>query len=709
MGKRRDGDREKELGFEKEVNSLGSKLISVIVSLAVVLGLALVPAVPVALAQPYVIGANVSPASQTVGVGSSFSVYLWVIDDVAQNYDTVAYRLTYNSSLVTATGVTPNPAFNWNLANGYNNNWDPANQTGLIYSDNAWLGNLSNVSMWACYINFTADSTNTGTSPLDFLPVEDINTTDVFLVGTGELDWSLVVNGTVTVASGTKCYVDTITGSGNVKIDGVAKGVGECSDTGELLDYTFILRAEPDAGWQFANWSPNVDLAVTTNPNCITVAGGGTEDISATFTELPPQADLDVDVLDFGTLVVGGTPANQTFNVTNIGGGQLNWTSDITYDGSNPNATWAGVSYDPTSGGPLGNGESELVEVAVNISGLTEAGRYNATIDVNDSVSVRVTFDLLGATDIKPCRNIILPGVTSGGQPYAYAGDFYTVWVNWTVCANDVDSVTLVDNSSVTDSLGARLLWDTVTQVSESPAADAKEVRGDGGTSVEYSWQTTQAADSSMSVTYTAQVPGTTAPGWYNMTIDNEDIAWIEYYIGETSYVKPITCNYSIYVAAPVYVDGTVWEVVWYWSTTHPSFTGGYQNQVGNLTLEGANVTLVDGDTYYNLTDGNGYYNVSVPPGTYTLTASLDPAFAPETYGVLNIVGDEGVITINFIGQNGLEPYDPFYSDNAKNKMAVSYVAKAVNCYLITPATMPAAALTLTEVGNVTAMWRNTP
>lgn len=654
------------------------------------MGLALVPAVPVALAQPYVTGMNVTPVSQAVAPGANFSVYVWTIDDVAQAYDSVAVRLAYNSSLVNVTAVTPNPYFLINLVNTFNNSYDPANNIGMVMSDNGWLGANRTVSNWSCLVNFTAGS-NQGVSPLDLWPVEDINITTVMLSGNDLLNWSLVTNGSVTISNGATCCVDAINGNGTVKIDGNTKGAGECQQDGSL-NHTFILLATADAGWQFANWTGDVNSS-TANPASIEVLNGGTKNISATFTELPPQACVNTTLLDFGTLTVGGAnPANKSVNVTNCGGGSLNWNSNLTWL-AQPGVT-ATISRNPTSGGPLAYGEGEIVEVAVDITGETVSGTYTANISINPNPNpnVTVTFYLQGATEINPCRNITLPHGS-----YIYAGESYNVNVSWTTCNNTVSGLGLIDNTTVTNVSGS-YYWDNVTFNSESPAAANKVARDTGNTSVEYQWTGDINASTFMWVSYNATVPAGTAPGWYNMTIcPDNNTASIEYYIGETAYVNCIGCQYQIYVAAPVYVEGTVWEVVWNW------FRPGSQGNPGNLTLENANVSMNDTTPNSSLTNAVGYYNISVAPGNYTLTASL-AGFATETYGWVNVTGTEGVIVIDFIGVNGLEPNSPFYTP----KYALSYALKAVNCYLIIPS-VPAAALTPVEMGNVTACWLATP
>ena len=551
---------------------MGSK-VGGVVSAVLVLALSFVPAAPVtnvAVAQPYVIGMNVTPQNEAVGPGANFSVYLWVVDNAAQAYDTMAIRLTYNTSIINATSVTPNPYFAINLLNDYNNSWDPANKTGLIRSDNGWLISNSTSSMWACQVNFTAGN-NWGTSPLNFTPEETFDTTDVLRYGESLLNWSLVSNGSVTIASCCACCV-IIAGNGTVSIDGTnVTPPGGCKCDG-IPNHTFTLQAYPDAGWQFVNWTGNVSNT-TANPTTITVIYGGTDTITANFAELPPQVCVNTTLLDFGTLVLGScsNPANKTFTVTNCGGGSLNWTSSISYDPTNPNNTcpctcticpWCSCnpgynlwcSYSPTSGGPLGNGSSQTIQVAVDTANLTAVGSYNATINITGSSSqqVRVTFYIMGSCCLMTCRNIVLPhgDYVCSTENYVCPGESFDVWVDIPgLYFTTISNVTLVDNTTVTNSNGDSFFWDNVTQIEEEPAASSKTVSGTGNTTVEYLWAGDWTPSTEFIAHYNVTVPPGTPPGLYSMTVcPANSTAWVEFYIDGVEYTSCIDCEYQIKV-----------------------------------------------------------------------------------------------------------------------------------------------------------------
>jgi hypothetical protein len=670
----------------------------------VVLGLALVPAVPVAnvaLAQNYDWGFEFIPGTIVVGPSSSFNAIAWVTQYGDQPTDAWSLWCTFNASMLQVSGVA-SPAL---LCDGGAPSFPPGepgwnNTAGNVhnaYGEGPPINNCTTTSFWYSNITFNTLAI-TGTTTVNFRWINPAQATEVQAgPGIDILNWSRVVNLTVIISAGATCCAN-MTGNGNVTVDATEFAPpGGCVQDG-ALNHTFDLLATPDGGWQFVNWSGNVDGAITANPNTITINNGGTATVMANFSELENNTCIPEDLLDFGNLFVGtANPADETFDVTNCGGGQLNWTSTLTWL-AQPSANVT-INWTPQAGGPLGNGSSETVNVSVNISGATAAdvGTYTANITASGSGSdnVTVTFELLGATTIIPCRNITLPHVT-----FVYPGESYLVNVSWvTPAAGNVSSVSLIDNSSVANVSGT-YLWDTVVQISESPAAASKIVRGTGNTSVEYQWALNYAPGTNMSVLYSVTVPANAEPGWYNMTVCPDDsTGWIEYYIGETAYTNCIDCDFQIFVAAPAYLEGTVWEVVWNW------FRLGYDGSSGNLLLSGVNVTAEDGILVWNITDAVGYYNVTVVPGAnYNVTAThIAGDFAAKTQ-VVNIPVVGGVVVCDFIGVDGLEPNAPFYTP----KFALSYATKAVNAWLITPS-VPAAALTLTEVGNVTAMWLNTP
>ena len=551
-------------------------------------------------------------------------------------------------------------------------------------------------------VKFKANATNLGTTTVKFMSVDPFHMAQALGPGAVDhLNWSQVVNLTVTITEGAKCCAN-ITGLGNVSIDAEMQTppYPKCK-TDASNDHNFTVQAYPNDGWQFINWTG--DISTAANPAWVNITGGTTKNVVANFEELPPQVWTDKDSMTF-TAYIGVNPANQTLTIKNSGGGTLNWTGAA--ENYSPAGSWLGI--DPINGS-LGAGESKVATVTVNVSGLAE-GPYTADLNISGSGKiVPVTLTILPATTIIPCRNITLP---HAGGPYpavgfVYAGETFNVSVSWTTCAaGNLTSVSLIDNTSVIENVTlVAYNWgdpNPPVPINETPAASSNQTRGTENTSVEYLWNYKISPNISMIVNYDVRVPAVTAPGWYYMDVDDTNDTWLEYYIDDdpTMYVEPIRCEYPIYVAAPAHLEGTVYEVVWQWARA--GFGG---NPPGsNLTLSGVNVTVLDTTSTFNLSTATGYYNMSLPPGEYILSASL-AGFATETWGNVTVTGAENAsIVRNFIGVNGLEPNAPFYTPN----FALSYATKAVNAWLITPS-VPAAALTLTEVGNVTAMWLNTP
>ena len=114
-------------------------------------------------------------------------------------------------------------------------------------------------------------------------------------------------------------------------------------------------------------------LAPGTYTAPVTIAAAGatgspkTVDVSLTVNPPAPVLAVAPASLSFTATAGGANPAAQTVNVTNGGGGTLNWTAS-------DNQTWLGVS--PVSGTAPG-----AVSVSVNSTGLA-AGTYTGTVTV---------------------------------------------------------------------------------------------------------------------------------------------------------------------------------------------------------------------------------------------------------------------------------------------------------------------------------------
>ncbi len=125
-----------------------------------------------------------------------------------------------------------------------------------------------------------------------------------------------------------------------------------------------------------------------------------------------PTIGVSPSSFSFTATAGGANPANQSLNISNTGGGTLNWTASS-------NQTWLSVS--PTSGTA-----PSTTTVAVNITGLA-AGTYNGTITVsatgatNTPVSVPVT---LTVNPTGGCTGelIVNGGFETGTTPWVLSG-----------------------------------------------------------------------------------------------------------------------------------------------------------------------------------------------------------------------------------------------------------------------------------------------
>jgi hypothetical protein len=109
----------------------------------------------------------------------------------------------------------------------------------------------------------------------------------------------------------------------------------------------------------------------------------------------------------------GGSIADDTFTVANTGGGSFSYTvSD--------DASWLSVT--PVSGGPLGNGDSDLLTVDYDVTGLLP-GPYSATITV-DSADPNVD-NVPSIIDVTLNINVSAPDYDNDGD---VDQDDFAVW-----------------------------------------------------------------------------------------------------------------------------------------------------------------------------------------------------------------------------------------------------------------------------------------
>jgi subtilisin family serine protease len=135
------------------------------------------------------------------------------------------------------------------------------------------------------------------------------------------------------------------------------------------------------AGLSAGTYTGNISITATSATN-----SGVTVPITLNV-EAAPTIAVNPGSMSFNAIAGGANPASQTLDISNTGGGVLNWSATS-------NAAWLTTS--PASGTGAGS-----TTVAVNIAGLS-AGTYNGTISVsatgatNSPVAVPVTLTITG-------------------------------------------------------------------------------------------------------------------------------------------------------------------------------------------------------------------------------------------------------------------------------------------------------------------------
>jgi uncharacterized protein (TIGR03437 family) len=137
-----------------------------------------------------------------------------------------------------------------------------------------------------------------------------------------------------------------------------------------------ISQSDPGAGNSGSvTFTATVGAALVSGQVVTITASGAGVSASAVLTltvaavSTPPQIQLSQTPLSFAATVGGANPSPQTVNVSNSGGGTLNWTASVTMGG------WLSV----TGGSGTGNGS---FSVSVNSAGLT-AGVYLGQVTVS--------------------------------------------------------------------------------------------------------------------------------------------------------------------------------------------------------------------------------------------------------------------------------------------------------------------------------------
>jgi len=294
------------------------KCITVILTLAVLLGLLLVPAmgISVSAGDPGATKATfLMPAEVKVLPGQAFAVDVTLYNpNTIKIYTACADMVWSTPAMLNVTGID---GISWptELLKG----WD--NATGEVYVSAAGsipspYQNATNIAQ--CTVHFVAGSTE-GTVTVSFTPAISGETV-IYDVGSNDIcNWSAMQN--MTVIIGSPKLTVTKVGNGGVNANGVPLVFASSNTTNRSWNDNVTLAAIPAAGWEFSSWT-GVD-----GPNAAStweIMDNLAEDVTVTFTELPPILDVDPLSLDFSARF-GNSNQSKTVEISNTGGGTLCW------------------------------------------------------------------------------------------------------------------------------------------------------------------------------------------------------------------------------------------------------------------------------------------------------------------------------------------------------------------------------------------------
>jgi len=308
---------------------LKTKFISVILSVAVILGLMLVPAaLPTALAVTNEWAFQMQPNVTKVTPSSSFTVNISAVQLSTENSDGWEAYVRYDPLYLSVSGIdipSKLPLPNNQTLNMYNvpgiydlGNPGYNNTEGILYvgySPNPGSPKL-NQTFWFATIHFdVAAVVGTVTTYVNFTTnVTDLfHLTEILLGSTQVQKWSEFHNDMVMIGSPTLTVTVNPPGDGTVNI---------VPGSPYVWDQVVTLTAvNSTAGWGWASWSGTDNDAV--NPTTVTMSTD--KSVTANFVELPPGLSVNPLTLNFSAMA-GGYTDNKTVTISNTGGGLLKWT-----------------------------------------------------------------------------------------------------------------------------------------------------------------------------------------------------------------------------------------------------------------------------------------------------------------------------------------------------------------------------------------------
>jgi hypothetical protein len=329
------------------------KFITGILTLAVLLGLLLVPAVGVFAGDPGAGTATfVMPATVKVAPGGSFNVNVTIYNP--HNIDIYSAGAALVWSDASMLGVSAIDGSSWASilpGNGWNNTtgqaWYNAGGSTGIPSQNG-------TNIIHCVVHFVAGASE-GIATVNFTPtvgsgkdtlIYDVDTNDICNWTPGDMQNLTVMIGTP------KLTVDVSpAGKGAVKANGTLL-VGYPNTTSFAWGQVVSLQAvNPALGWTFDKWTGDAAGSGNTTVTMDTL----TKNVTANFVELPPDLSVNPADLAFSGRF-GNNTDSKTVTITNTGGGLLKWTKGCPPTWNLGDSwVWNNTYFDGVNGTPVQN------------------------------------------------------------------------------------------------------------------------------------------------------------------------------------------------------------------------------------------------------------------------------------------------------------------------------------------------------------------
>jgi hypothetical protein len=691
---------------------LKTKFISLILSVAVILGLMLVPA-----ALPTVVSANpadewtykIAPNLTKVGFDTDFAVNVSAVR-YEGNSSSYFLAVEFNATLLEVTAVdTPSTLPNGDtpsMSLGYPL-WD--NAAGFVAEQYSmqppYEAPFISTTFVMCTIHFRSLSVE-GTSDLNFANVDITNTTKIKYMATDTTNWTKMVNGTVMIGS-PELTLDISPGSPPYPM--ATGGLGIATNMSDPLNPDYMLTIYPYdplpnytswgwdrvlivaavdmiPGWGFAQWTG--DPGIGDFPPEVVEVGGvnytiyprtimmtNDKSLTAHFTQLEPEILVAPPSLFFNPFQ-NINPPNQTLKLWNSGGKTLNWsmTDDADYLG------WDWLSELPASGSLTTNFAmpNQTVDICVNVSGMP-ADDYSAYINITEEgdpanfTLVQVNMTIKPATAVDNFRDIIAS--TDSGKPgettELYAGETFDVYVNFTAPPTDPNNgfnaigLTDVAPNGWTVTVNKDWCW-----IDGSPASALKV--NALGNKAEIMLSGPYDAGTTISLMYRVTVPTTATPGlntWYRCPDASK--AWLEYYFNdEGPYTNCISGDWNVTVTQPGNLVGVTREV----NTALLSDVDVQLLLVGpgylrsDISTPNYDDTAWVTGTYWLVAEKTRWYTLNITDGVMLPGASFTiDLTTPVKLAAGNV--------FNFEGDYGLIPRAP----------TMSYALKSVNLWKFPP------------------------